>query len=60
MAINRKRKNCFERKCISKATKRLFKDLPRSLWRKIDKVEKAARKMERAVMGYDVKVTGKR
>jgi hypothetical protein len=61
MAINRKRKSSFERKCLSKSSKRLFRDAPRSIFRIIDKVEKDARKMECVIMTYDVKVkTSKR
>lgn len=51
MAINRSRKSSFERKCISKASKRLFKDASPEVRRMIDKAEKAARKLERAVIG---------
>lgn len=55
MAINRKRKSSFERKCVSKATKRLFCSDSRKVRRIMDNVEKAARKLEHTSMNYDVK-----
>lgn len=54
--MTRVRKNSFERKCIGKAAKRLWKDATPAQWKLLNKTEIAARKIERAVMGYDVKV----
>lgn len=41
--INRKRKAAFERKCLSKAAKRLFAGSSGVVFRLIDKVEKKSR-----------------
>lgn len=59
-AINRKRKNSFERKCLSKKYKRQFSGSSKEIFRMIDKVEKVAKKLESAVMGYDVKAKDSR
>lgn len=56
MPINRERKSSFERKCVSKATKRLFGSDSREVRKIMDKVEKDSWKLEYAVMNYDVKI----
>lgn len=51
----RERKNSFERKCVDKATKRLFAGATKEVKRLMDKVTKEARKLEYAIMNYNVK-----
>jgi hypothetical protein len=47
--INRKRRNSFERKCLSKSMKRLFQDSPRAFFRELFQTEVANKKRERVI-----------